>query len=149
MTTPQAYRGEKLGLAADGPGSLASFATRTGAFIVDSVAAFLVASIFVQLFGHHTDAASRLPRSWVLIPFFADYVFGILFAGRTLGMNLLGLRVIRVDADVAIGPLRAIVRTALLSLLVPAVIVDRDGRGLHDRLTDTAVIHAPRSLRGR
>ncbi|MCW2751582.1 MAG: putative rane protein, partial [Aeromicrobium sp.] len=41
---------------------------------------------------------------------------------------------------VAIDPLRAVVRTAMLCLLVPAVIFDRDGRGLHDRLTDTAVV---------
>ena len=25
-------------------------------------------------------------------------------------------------------------------LLVPALVMDRDGRGLHDRLTDTAVV---------
>ena len=37
---------------------------------------------------------------------------------------------------------RALVRTALLCLLVPAVVFDRDGRGLHDRLTDTAVVRA-------
>ena len=29
---------------------------------------------------------------------------------------------------------------ALLVLLVPALLVDADGRGLHDRLTDTAVV---------
>jgi hypothetical protein len=27
-------------------------------------------------------------------------------------------------------------------LLIPAVIWDRDGRGFHDRLTDTAVVRA-------
>ena len=38
--------------------------------------------------------------------------------------------------------LRPLRRTALaiLLLLVPAVIWDRDGRGLHDRLTETAVV---------
>jgi hypothetical protein len=35
---------------------------------------------------------------------------------------------------------RAVVRTGLLVLLVPALIVDADGRGLHDRLTGTAVV---------
>ena len=29
---------------------------------------------------------------------------------------------------------------ALLCLLVPALLVDADGRGLHDRLTGTAVV---------
>ena len=30
--------------------------------------------------------------------------------------------------------------TALLFLLVPALVFDRDGRGLHDRYSDTAVV---------
>ena len=34
----------------------------------------------------------------------------------------------------------AVVRTVLLCLLVPALLVDADGRGLHDRLTQTAVV---------
>jgi hypothetical protein len=33
-------------------------------------------------------------------------------------------------------------RTLLLFLLVPALIYDRNGRGLHDRLTDTAVVRS-------
>jgi hypothetical protein len=41
-----------------------------------------------------------------------------------------------------VNPWRAVVRTALLLILIPALIVDRDGRGLHDRLTDTVVINA-------
>jgi uncharacterized RDD family membrane protein YckC len=57
-------------------------------------------------------------------------------------MYLFGLRVVRVSAPVAVGPLRAVGRTALLLLFVPALIFDRDGRGLHDRLTDTAVVRA-------
>ena len=40
----------------------------------------------------------------------------------------------------AAGGWRAVVRTALLCLLVPALLVDADGRGLHDRLTGTAVV---------
>ena len=55
-------------------------------------------------------------------------------------MNLFGIRVIRVDRDAAVDPWRAVLRTFLLVLLIPAVIFDRDGRGLHDRLTDTAVV---------
>jgi hypothetical protein len=57
-------------------------------------------------------------------------------------MYLFGLRMIRVEKDVAVDPWRALVRTALLVLLVPALVFDRDGRGMHDRLTDTAVVRA-------
>jgi uncharacterized RDD family membrane protein YckC len=35
------------------------------------------------------------------------------------------------------------VRTAGVVLLVPVLLVGRDGRGLHDRLAGTVVVHAP------
>jgi uncharacterized RDD family membrane protein YckC len=139
VTLPQAYRGQRLGLPASGTGSLASATSRLGAFLVDAVASGLVAALFTQS-GHHDGAAGRLPGSWSLIPFAVDYVVGLLIAGRTLGMYLFGLRVVRVDEVAPVGPFRAIVRTALLGILLPAIIWDRDGRGLHDRITDTAVV---------
>ena len=141
MTAPQAYRGEKIGMPATGHGSLAATGPRLLAFIVDAAASGLVAALFVP---HHSGDtfADRLPGSWSLIPFALDYVVGVLVAGRTLGMYLTGLRLVRVGQDVAIDPLRIVGRTVLLLLFVPALIFDRDGRGMHDRLTDTAVVRA-------
>ena len=138
MTTPQAFRGEKLGLPESGPGSIAATGPRLGAFVVDAVASAIVAGLIVQSRGSH--GTDRLPGSWSLIPFAIDYVLGVLFAGRTLGMYLFGLRLVRLDRADAVGPVRAVVRTVLLLLLVPAVIFDKDGRGLHDRITETAVV---------
>ena len=140
-TAPQAYRGEKIGLPATGRGSLATTGPRLLAFLVDAAASGLVAALFVPHHGGDT-AADRLPGSWSLIPFVLDYVIGVLVAGRTLGMYLFGLRLIRVSRDVAVDPLRIVGRTFLLLLLVPALVFDRDGRGMHDRLTDTAVVKA-------
>lgn len=143
-TEPQAYRGQRLGLPATGRSSLASPGARIGAWIVDSVLSALVAALFVQIVHHgpHRSLDQRLPGYWSLVPFALDYVLGMLFAGRTLGMYLLGLRIIRVDRDEAVNPWRAVLRTLLLMLLVPAVVFDKDGRGLHDRYTDTAVVRA-------
>jgi uncharacterized RDD family membrane protein YckC len=138
VTVPQAYRGEQLGLPASGPGSIASAGQRIGAFVVDALASSLVAALFVR--GH--GVTGHLPGSWSFIPLAVDYVGGMLVAGRTLGMYLLGLRVIRVDAHQPVTPWRAVARTVLLCLLVPALVFDRDGRGLHDRVADTAVVHA-------
>ncbi len=141
MTAPQAYRGEKIGLPREGRGSLAATGPRLAAFVVDALASGLVAALFVHRSGAHTFA-ERLPGTWSLIPFALDYVIGTLVAGRTLGMYLFGLRVIRVQQDVAVDPGRALLRTAMLVLLVPALVFDRDGRGMQDRLTDTAVVRA-------
>jgi uncharacterized RDD family membrane protein YckC len=139
LSAPQAYRGARLGLPEQGPGSLATTGQRLGAFFVDAIASGLVAALFVQL-AHGRGAVGHLPGSWSLIPLSLDYLVGTLVAGRTLGMYLFGLRLVRVDRVAAVDPGRAVVRTALLFMLLPAVIWDRDGRGLHDRLTDTAVV---------
>lgn len=141
VRAPQAFPGERLGLPEQGPGSLAGTNQRLGAFIVDAIASALVAALFVQAAGAH-GTTGHLPGSWSLIPFAVDYVVGVLVAGRTLGMYLFGLRLVRIDRPAPVGVLRAVLRTVLLMLLVPAVIWDRDRRGLHDRLTDTAVVRA-------
>jgi len=138
VSAPQRFRGEHLGLPEHGPGSIATFGTRFGALIIDCVASGLVAALFVA--GRHADnVADRLPGSWSLIPLAVVYVLGLSLGGQTLGMHLLGLRVVRLDGQ-RILPIPAAVRTILLFVLIPAVVVDKDGRGLHDRVTNTAVV---------
>lgn len=140
-TAPQHYRGERLGLPAEGTGSLAPTGTRALALLVDCAASGLIASLFVRRSDLH-GTASHLPGSWSLIPLAIDYVVGLILSGQTLGMHLFGVRVVRVDAAHRLSPLLVVVRTAMLFAFVPAVIVDRDARGLHDRLTGTAVVRA-------
>ncbi|MBN1092314.1 RDD family protein [Blastococcus sp. TML/M2B] len=124
-------RGASLGLPADGAGSLAAFSTRIGAFLIDSLAAALVAGLFT---------APELPGNWSLVSFAALTVVFLVVAGQTPGMRLLGLRLAHPRPGQRLDLWRAVVRTALLVLLVPALLVDADGRGLHDRLTGTAVV---------
>lgn len=133
------YRGQQIGLPPSGPGSLAPTGRRIAAFVLDLLAAGLVASPFVER-RDLPGLAAHLPGQWSLIPLALDYLVGLLLFGRTFGMYLTGLRVIRVDATLPVGPMRALVRTVLLVALVPALVADQDFRGLHDRLTATAVI---------
>lgn len=139
-SAPQRYRGERIGLPQAGSGSLATFGVRFAALIVDCIASALVASLIVAHRGG--DLANRLPGSWSLVPLAVDYVVGLLLGGQTLGMHLLGIKVLRVDRPGRIPLASIVVRTAMLFLLIPAVVLDRDGRGLHDRLTGTAVVRA-------
>jgi uncharacterized RDD family membrane protein YckC len=127
----QRVRGASLGLPADGPGSLAGFGSRMGAFLVDAVGSALVAGLVT---------APALPGNWSLAAFAAVTVLTLVTVGQTPGMRLFGLRLAHPRQGQRLAPWRAVVRTALLCLLVPALVVDADGRGLHDRLTDTAVV---------
>ena len=123
--------GAALGLPASGPGSLATFGSRVGAFLVDSLGAVLVAGLFT---------APRLPQAWSMLSFGLITVVSLALFGQTPGMRLLGLRLAHPRPGSRLALWRAVVRTALLMVFVPALIVDADGRGLHDRLTDTAVV---------
>jgi uncharacterized RDD family membrane protein YckC len=127
----QRVRGASLGLPASGPGSLAAFSTRVVAFFVDALLAAVVAALFT---------APQLPGNWSLLPFGLIYVVTLVAFGQTPGMRLLGLRLAHPREGQRLALWRAVVRTALLMLLVPALLVDADGRGLHDRLTQTAVV---------
>jgi uncharacterized RDD family membrane protein YckC len=124
-------RGASLGLPADGPGSLANFGTRVLAFLVDAVLAAVVAGFFT---------APALPGNWSLLSLAVVYVVSLVAVGQTPGMLLFGLRLAHPRPASRLALWRAVVRTGLLFLLVPALVVDADGRGLHDRLTGTAVV---------
>jgi uncharacterized RDD family membrane protein YckC len=124
-------RGASLGLPGSGPGSLAPFGRRVLAFLVDAFLSALVAALFT---------APHLPGNWSLLSFAVVYVVFLVAIGQTPGMRLLGLRLAHPRPAARLAPWRAVVRTGLLMLLVPALVVDADGRGLHDRLTDTAVV---------
>ena len=58
----------------------------------------------------------------------------------TPGQLALGLRVASVDQRLHVGLGRATARGVLIAFVIPALFVDVDGRGLHDRLTGTAVV---------
>ena len=62
--------------------------------------------------------------------------------GQTPGMALTRLRCVSIADGGAIGLARALLRAVLLALLVPAVIMDVDRRGLHDRAAGSVVIRA-------
>jgi uncharacterized RDD family membrane protein YckC len=63
--------------------------------------------------------------------------------GQSIGMRLVGIRVARLASlDAPPGFLPAAIRTALIFLVIPAVVLDRDGRGLHDKAAGTVVLRA-------
>ncbi|WP_405873550.1 RDD family protein [Streptomyces sp. NBC_00005] len=127
------YRGEQLGLPEEGPGSIARPGRRFGALIVDWGLCLLIA------YGLITHGYDQATGNWALLVFFLLGVLTVGTLGFTPGKRLFGLRVIALDAGRP-NPLRALLRTALLCVAVPALIWDRDGRGLHDRLARTAEV---------
>ncbi|WP_418956677.1 RDD family protein [Streptomyces tritici] len=127
------YRGEQLGLPEEGPGSIARPGRRLGALAVDWGLCLLIA------YGLLADSYHEAAQVWAPIVLFALTVLTVGVVGFTPGKRLFGLRVIALDTGRA-NPLKALLRTVLLFLAVPALIWDRDGRGLHDRLARTVEV---------
>ncbi|MGW6733511.1 RDD family protein [Streptomyces sp. NPDC055013] len=127
------YRGQQLGLPEEGPGSIARPGRRLGALAVDWGICVLIA------YGLITDGYGQATSNWALLLFFLMSVLTVGTVGFTPGKRLFGLRVVVLETG-NVNPLRALLRTALLCVAIPALIWDRDGRGLHDRLAHTVEV---------
>ncbi|MCH0539148.1 RDD family protein [Streptomyces sp. MUM 203J] len=122
------YRGQRLGLPEEGPGSVAPLGRRFGALFIDWSLCMLIAYGLITRGEGGTSAGN-----WALLVLFVLSVLTVGTIGSTPGKRLLGLRVISVDGE-RLGIGRVVLRSLLLCLALPALVWDRDGRGLHDRL---------------
>ncbi|MEV5976147.1 RDD family protein [Streptomyces sp. NPDC052114] len=121
------YRGEQLGLPEEGPGSIARPGRRIGAIAVDWGLCMLIA------YGLFARGDLQAMGNWALGILFVLSVLTVGTVGCTPGKALFRLRVVA-EGGGRLGFGRVLVRSVLLCLAIPALIWDRDGRGLHDRL---------------
>ena len=131
VTIPESssvWPGKRLGLPEAGPRSIARPGRRFAALAIDWGTAILISVAFFNY-----DAWATLATFAV-----AQVVF-LLTANGSVGHLLLRLRVVPV-AGGYLGVWRPFVRTILLCLVIPAVIWDRDQRGMHDRLAGTVLV---------
>jgi len=115
-----------------------SLARRFVALLIDWMLCLLISSIFGD------------PRrdSWIaLVVLVVEYAFFIGLFAQTPGMFVRSIRCVSVTTGGPIGVPRAALRGILLCLVIPAVIMDGDRRGLHDRLTGSVIVDAPRHSR--
>ncbi|GAA1024388.1 hypothetical protein Aple_038310 [Acrocarpospora pleiomorpha] len=127
------YPGQRLGLPQDGPGAVAGFGRRIGAILVDwMLCTWAIARGLFQ--------ASPQDASWIgMAVFAAAYILLVGTLGMTLGMRLFKIRIAALDGSQP-TLLAVLIRTFLLCLAVPALIWDRDQRGLHDRAAGTIAV---------
>lgn len=152
-------RPSALGLPASGPGSRATLGRRVLALLVDWTLSLAVAA---QVF---PDPTSPAPGIFAADPTGTLGVFAVSTAvlvstlGFTIGHRVVGIRVVRVrdlvarrdggrdggagDGRRALGApgvVAGVVRTLLLCLVIPAVVWDGEGRGMHDAAAGTVLV---------
>lgn len=141
----QKFKGEKLGLPESGPGSMAPLGVRFGALVVDWLLAYALVAVIVSVGGPGVLGGDSLaavsswavPLVWGVIGVICVWLFA-----QTPGQAVLGIGTARVDAEESVGFVRALVRVVFIFFLLPPLIQDEDGRGMHDRATGTALIRS-------
>ncbi|MFF4247249.1 RDD family protein [Streptomyces sp. NPDC001822] len=121
------HRGERLGLPKEGPGSIAPLGRRFGALFIDWIACMVIA------YGLLARGDQQAAGNWALGVFLVMSLLTVGTIGSTPGKRIMGLRVVAEDGG-RLGTVRVVVRSVLLLLVIPAIVWDRDSRGLHDRL---------------
>lgn len=151
----ESYPGQKFGLPEEGPRSVAGVGRRLVALIIDWLVCLLITASVLRVLHHttvirggvavHHDISFSLAltqaRGWTLAVFAVEIILLTTLTSFSIGMRIMGIRVARLEN----GPgaaLSTLIRTVLLLLVVPALILDKDLRGLHDRVARTVVIRA-------
>jgi uncharacterized RDD family membrane protein YckC len=103
---------------------------------------WVVANIVAVLFAGTDIYQAGSGNTWVpLVCWFVIVTLSTAFTGASTGQLLLKVRVVRADRR-PVGLPRAIVRTALIALVCPPLIFNKDRRGLHDMAVGTAAVNA-------
>lgn len=126
--TSNSWPGQRLGLPESGRRSIGRLGRRTVALAIDWGLSVLVSVAFFDY------------SPWATLDVYAvTQVVFLATAGGSVGHLVTGMRVVPIFGG-WVGIWRPIVRTVLICLVIPAVIWDKDQRGVHDRVAGTVLI---------
>jgi hypothetical protein len=140
----EAYVGQRLGLPASGPGALAAWKVRFTGLVLDWALSLLLTGL---VFGREALTGNGV-ASAVTTPaiFFVVTTVLITFTGSSAGQLLCRIGVARLDGQ-PVGLGRAAARQILVCLVVPALVLDGQRRGLQDLALGTVVTNRrPRAV---
>jgi uncharacterized RDD family membrane protein YckC len=117
-----------------------SLMRRLGALLIDWIVAALSAVAVAGVSYPPAPLDEDASETFIIIAFFIVEV-GLLsgLLGRSIGKRVLGLT-LENPAGTPIGVPRALLRATLLALVLPAIIMTEDKRGLHDLAAGSRVI---------
>jgi uncharacterized RDD family membrane protein YckC len=108
---------------------------RMAALMVDWLACYFIIAASAGGIG-----AMGTNRSWsVLTLFFLEILILSALQGASLGHRIFGIKIVRFTDGGAINPLQALIRSALLVTVIFAITFDENGRGMHERFSQTVL----------
>ena len=119
-----------------------SLIRRLGALLIDWIIAALSAVAIAGVSYPPAPLDKDPSQTFIIIGFFVLEV-GVLtgLLGRSIGKRLLGMKIENRDGQ-PIGVPRALLRTVLMVLVLPAIVMTDDKRGMHDLAAGSRVVKA-------
>ena len=117
----------------------AGYGRRFIALTIDWAIATFSAALFIPL-----QSSSLGPSLIRLGVFVLEVALLTSLGGASAGQRMMKLRVLSWPDYLFVKPGAIFIRTFLIALVIPAVVTDKDGRGLHDRITKTVVMRVPK-----
>lgn len=114
---------------------------RLAAITIDWLASYAIAFAFFAGGGNFGErvSGSRVPTTLILV---AEYAVLIALTGASFGHRLMRMKVV----DFSHGGLptirQALIRTGLMAIVITAITYDEDGRGIHERFSQTKLERA-------
>ena len=118
------------------PSTLASWPRRILALFVDWFGSYAIAFFILRDVQHPAFATLTTVVFWL------ESSFGIALSGGSFGHLATRIRVHQVDGR-PLTFLRALQRQLLVCLVIPPLVFQRDGRGLHDLWTRSGAYELP------
>ena len=111
------------------------------AITIDWLASYAIAFAFFAGGGNFGErvSGSRVPTTLILI---AEYAILIALTGASFGHRLLRLKVVDFSHGGVPNIRQVLIRTGLMALVITAITYDEDGRGIHERFSQTKLARA-------
>ena len=130
--------GEDVRASADEPfGEVAGFGRRLVAIGLDWLLSIGISLLLFRDVAYGSQESSVA----ILLIFAAEVILLTWLISASFGQRIMGITVVRADGS-RLGLGRVALRTLLICLVIPAVVYDEYGRGLHDRAVGSVALRS-------
>jgi hypothetical protein len=114
---------------------------RLAAITIDWLASYAIAFSFFAGGGNYSQRIEGTRFTTAMI-FIAEYAILIALTGASFGHRLLKLKVVDFNHGGMPSVRQVVIRTGLMALVITAITYDEDGRGIHERFSQTKLERA-------
>jgi hypothetical protein len=135
----QEWPGQRLGLPQTGAGAVAGWGRRILALFIDWMLSLLSVAAITQSNPWEYSHEGVVHERYAILVLLLEIWLLTSLLGGSAGQVVVRIAVRRVGGGL-VDPIRVFVRTVLMLLVIPAVIYNRDQRGLHDLAADSIAV---------